>query len=124
MRAGPSGCRELRGAISPPGRPASSTQVPWELLWRLLCQVTSRSSLAGTPLRASCITVPLYLAGTDSLRADYMLADARASARAFAKALSTRTRTHSAPQCHGLRRSRVAGSAVLFADRDCRGGRC
>src|SRR5258708_19931635 len=63
MSAGPSGCRELRSAISPPGRPASSTQVPWELLWRLFSQVTSRRSLAGIPLRASCMAVPLSFLG-------------------------------------------------------------
>src|SRR5215469_13761340 len=68
--------------MSPLGSPASSTQVPWELLWRLLCQVTSRRSQAGIPLRASCMTVPLSLEGTDSLLVHYMLSDARASARA------------------------------------------
>src|SRR5215469_1289273 len=68
--------------MSPLGSPATSTQVPWELLWRLLCQVTSRRSLAGIPLRASCMAVPLSLGCTDSLLVHYMLSDARASARA------------------------------------------
>src|SRR5258708_34641873 len=63
MSAGPSGGREWRSAISPPVRPASSTQVPWELLWLLFSQVTSRRSLAGIPLRASCMAVPLTLLG-------------------------------------------------------------
>src|SRR5215469_3405705 len=80
--------------MSPLGSPASSTQVPWELLWRLLCQVTPRRSLAGIPLRASCMAVPLSFVSTDSLRAHYMLSDARASARANAMDFRTSACTY------------------------------
>src|SRR5258707_15072265 len=57
MSAGPLGCREFRTAMTPPGRSATSTQVPWELLRRLFRQVAPCSSLAGIPLRVSSIVV-------------------------------------------------------------------
>src|SRR6202042_3687675 len=53
---GPPGNRELRIAISPPGRQATSTQLPLGLLCLLLSQLMSPSPVAGIPLYGSLIT--------------------------------------------------------------------
>src|ERR1700743_1633645 len=53
---GPVGKRELRTAISPLGRQATSTQLPLGLLCLLLSQLMSSSPVAGIPLYGSSMT--------------------------------------------------------------------
>src|SRR5260221_14145781 len=61
IRAGPWGCRELRIAICPSARKATSTQLPpVGPLWRLLIQLASVRVLASIPLRMLLMGIAPY----------------------------------------------------------------